>query len=93
MRYRDPNCECEMEYPGAYRRWCENCRTDGPLPGSFADPEWEQRHTDPAVLRQAANRLNEDYPEQADSLRQEADRLDAELAVTATGAVQPGTPA
>jgi hypothetical protein len=57
MRYRDPECECEVEYPGAYRRWCEHCRTDGPLPGSLADPEWEQRHQDPVVLREAASRL------------------------------------
>jgi hypothetical protein len=82
MRYRDPNCECEVEYPGAYRRWCENCRSEGPLPGSLADPQWEQRHTDPAVLREAADRLNHDHPEQADSLRREADRLEDALTAT-----------
>lgn len=35
---RDPDCTCEIEYPGARRIWCEHCLTDGPLPGSLADP-------------------------------------------------------
>ncbi|MGW7726225.1 hypothetical protein ACWGJ6_23185 [Streptomyces canus] len=62
VRYRDPECECEVEYPGARRLWCEHCRTDGPLPGSLADPKWEQRHNDPAVLREAAERLGDGDP-------------------------------
>jgi hypothetical protein len=75
MRYRDPDCECEVEYPGARRIVCEHCRTDGPLPGSLADPNWEQRSSDPAVLREAADRLTYDHPEQAESLRTTADYL------------------
>lgn len=75
MRYRDPECDCEIEYPGARRLWCEHCRTDGPLPGSLADPDWEQRHADPSVLREAAERLDDGYPEQANVLRLEAERL------------------
>lgn len=37
-RPRDPDCECEVEFPGGRRIWCEHCLTDGPLPGSLADP-------------------------------------------------------
>lgn len=74
MRYRDPYCECEMKYPGAYRIWCEHCRNDGPLPGSLADPDWEQHQNDPTALREAANRLDNDCPEKAAALRTEADR-------------------
>ena len=77
MRYRDPECDCEVEYPGALRLWCEHCRTDGPLPGSLADPDWEQKQDDPAVLREAADRLAYDHPEQAESLRTAADYLTA----------------
>ena len=36
---RDPDCSCEIEYPGPRRIWCEHCTTDGPLPGSLADPD------------------------------------------------------
>jgi len=56
-RYRDPDCTCGMEYPGGLRRWCQNCRLVGPLPGSLADPDWEQKQDDPAALRKAADRL------------------------------------
>ena len=38
-RPRDPDCTCGIEFPGARRIWCDHCLTDGPLPGSLADPE------------------------------------------------------
>lgn len=38
MADRDPDCTCEIEYPCARRVWCDHCLTDGPLPGSLADP-------------------------------------------------------
>lgn len=41
-RPRDPNCDCEIEYPGARRIWCDHCLTDGPLPGSLADPSADE---------------------------------------------------
>ncbi|MFI0233150.1 hypothetical protein [Streptomyces sp. NPDC017086] len=90
MRYRDPECDCEIEYPGGRRLLCDHCRTIGPLPGSLADPDWEQRHTDPAVLREAADQLADRVPPatagpytdydrrilaQARELRAEAERL------------------
>lgn len=34
----DPDCECLMEMPSMRRIWCDHCLTDGPLPGSLADP-------------------------------------------------------
>jgi hypothetical protein len=78
VRYSDPDCGCQIEYPGAYRRWCEHCRTEGPLPGSLADPEWETRRHDPAVLREAASRLDQSDPSKAEFLRIAADEIDAE---------------
>jgi hypothetical protein len=43
---RDPDCTCEIEYPGARRIWCNHCLTDGPLPGSLADPDAETEDSD-----------------------------------------------
>lgn len=40
MAQRDPDCTCEIEFPGARRIWCDHCLTDGPLPGSLADPNY-----------------------------------------------------
>jgi hypothetical protein len=40
MPQRDPDCTCEIEFPGARRIWCDHCLTDGPLPGSLADPNY-----------------------------------------------------
>lgn len=34
---RDPDCTCGWSYHIG-RIWCEHCRTDGPQPGSLADP-------------------------------------------------------
>ena len=76
MRYRDPDCTCKMEYPGARRLLCEHCRTAGPLPGSLADPDWEQRHNDPAVWIQAYERVRESHPVLADQLLRAAELLD-----------------
>lgn len=75
MRYRDPDCECEVEYPGARRIVCEHCRTDGPLPGSLADPDWEQRSDDPAALREAYERVADTHPELAHTLLVAMDHL------------------
>ncbi|MCX4405924.1 MULTISPECIES: hypothetical protein [unclassified Streptomyces] len=90
MRYRDLDCTCAVELPGGYRRLCQNCRTAGPLPGSLADSDWEQKQNDPAVLREAADRLAARVPPatagpytnhdrkilaQAAELRAEADRI------------------
>jgi hypothetical protein len=77
MRYRDPNCECEVEYPGAYRRWCGHCNTDGPVPDSLADPEWEQQRNDPVALLEAAERCAESHPDLAADLRRAAELLAA----------------
>jgi hypothetical protein len=76
MRFRDPDCTCEIAYPGARRIWCEHCLTDGPLPGSLADPEWERRHNDPAVLCEAYERVRDVHPDLADQLLRAADLLD-----------------
>jgi hypothetical protein len=35
---RDPDCECQMELPSMRRIWCDHCLTDGPKPGTLADP-------------------------------------------------------
>ncbi|MFB7906521.1 hypothetical protein ACFC1T_08860 [Kitasatospora sp. NPDC056076] len=35
--FYDPDCTCSFWEPIG-RIWCAHCRTDGPLPGSFADP-------------------------------------------------------
>lgn len=75
MRYRDPDCTCEIEYPGAHRRWCDHCRTEGPLPGSLADPEWEQRSNDPAVLQEAHQRIADTHPDLAHRLLIALDHL------------------
>lgn len=75
MRYRDPDCECEIEYPGARRLWCEHCRTEGPLPGSLADPNWEQRCNDPAVWQEAHGRIADTHPELAHRLLLAMDHL------------------
>ncbi|MFD3568488.1 hypothetical protein [Streptomyces sp. NPDC058667] len=37
-RPRDPDCTC-LWSPAQGRIWCQHCLTDGPLPGSLADPE------------------------------------------------------
>lgn len=37
-RPRDPDCTCEMVLPAMRRIWCEHCLTEGPMPGSLADP-------------------------------------------------------
>jgi hypothetical protein len=76
MRYRDPECDCEIEYPDGRRLLCDHCRTDGPLPGSLADPDWEQRHNIPAVLIQAYERVTDTHPELAAQLLRAADLLD-----------------
>ncbi|MER7671261.1 hypothetical protein ABTY61_22730 [Kitasatospora sp. NPDC096128] len=34
---RDPDCTCGWS-PTVGRIWCEHCRTDGPQPGTLADP-------------------------------------------------------
>lgn len=35
---RDPDCTCGW-HPEWGRIWCEHCRTDGPKPGTLADPD------------------------------------------------------
>lgn len=34
---RDPDCTCGWSIHTG-RIWCEHCRTDGPQPGTLADP-------------------------------------------------------
>jgi hypothetical protein len=68
-KYRDPNCECQVTFPEARRIWCDSCSADGPLPGSLADPDWEAKSEDPKVLREAARRIEDDFPEKARDLR------------------------
>lgn len=42
-RPRDPNCTCGMAHPDGRRIWCDHCCTEGPLPGSLADPRTDER--------------------------------------------------
>jgi hypothetical protein len=75
VRFRDPDCTCGWSIT-CDRIWCEHCATIGPLPGSLADPDWEQRHDNPAVLVQAYKRVVASHPELADQLLRAAELLD-----------------
>ncbi|MBD0673955.1 hypothetical protein BU198_25370 [Streptomyces sp. CBMA156] len=87
--YRDPDCSCGWS-PVRGHLQCQNCSLNGPLPGSRADPDWQLNMCDPEKLRAAADRLTGRVPPitagprtvqdrrilaQAESLREEADRL------------------
>lgn len=77
--YRDPYCGCEIEYPSGLRLLCDHCKIDGPLPGSYADPDHERNRNDLKALREAARRLaDDDEPEALGVVKLRIDELEEE---------------